>query len=123
MREELAKWKRDGRFVVMSPKNKGEPWAHTSITNEIIVTTRDLGFQTMDSKGKPRYPARSPWANQLGQAWISIESSGLGGQFRAGCFHRPHIQIKQSVALVFVLLPQLDDLLEDFHIKTLSLGL
>jgi len=33
---------------------KGEPWAHTSITNEIIVTTRELGFQTTDSKGKPR---------------------------------------------------------------------
>jgi hypothetical protein len=71
-------------------------------------------------------PARSPGANHLGQAWISIESSGLGGQFRAGCFHRPHIHIKQSVALValvFVLLPQLDDFPEDFHIKTLSLGL
>jgi hypothetical protein len=67
------------RFVVMSPKNKGEPWAHTSITNKIIVTTRDLGFQTMESKGKPRYPTRSPRANQLRQAWISIESSRLGG--------------------------------------------
>ena len=62
----------------------------------------------------------------LGQAWISIESSGLGGQFRAGCFHRRHIHIKQSVALValvLVLLPQLDDFLEDFYIKTFSLGL
>src|SRR5258708_40275216 len=62
----------------------------------------------------------------LGQAWISIESSGLGGQFRAGCFHRRHLHIKQSVALValvLVLLPQLDDFLEDFYIKTLSLGL
>src|SRR5260370_41219113 len=62
----------------------------------------------------------------LGQAWISIESSGLGGQFRAGCFHRPHIHIQQSVALValvLVLLLQLDDFLEDFYIKTLRLGL
>src|SRR3979490_748107 len=61
-----------------------------------------------------------------GRAWISIGSSGLGGQFRAGYFHRPHIHIKQSVALVtfvLVLLPQLDDFLEDFYIKTLSLGL
>jgi hypothetical protein len=36
-------------------EEKGEAWAHTSITNEIIVTTRDLGFQTTDSKGKPRF--------------------------------------------------------------------
>jgi hypothetical protein len=25
------------------------------IVNEIVVTTRDLGFQTSDSKGKPRF--------------------------------------------------------------------
>jgi integrase len=39
----------------MSPRKEGEPWAHTSITNEIIATTRDLGFQTTDSKGKRRF--------------------------------------------------------------------
>lgn len=55
LRVELAKWKRDGKYVVMSPKKQGEAWAHTSITNEIIATTRDLGFQTTDSKGKPRF--------------------------------------------------------------------
>jgi hypothetical protein len=67
-------------------------------------------------------PARNTWA----KPGFSIESSGLGGRFRAGCFHRPHIHIKQSVALValaLILLPQLDDFLEDFHIKALSLGL
>jgi integrase len=40
---------------VMSPKKMGEPWAATSITNEIIQTTKELGFQTTDSKGKPRF--------------------------------------------------------------------
>jgi integrase len=53
--EEMATWKRDGRYVVMSPKKKGEAWARTSITNEMIATTRGLGFQTTDSKGKPRF--------------------------------------------------------------------
>jgi integrase len=53
--EEMATWKRDGKFVVMSPKKLGEPWARTSITNEMIATTRNLGFQTADSKGKPRF--------------------------------------------------------------------
>jgi integrase len=55
LRLELDRWERAGRYVVMSPKKQGEAWAHTSITNEIIVTTRDLGFQTTDSKGKPRF--------------------------------------------------------------------
>ena len=41
-------------------------------------------------------------------------------------FHRPHVEIEQAfalVALVLVLLPQLDDLLEDLHIEALALGL
>jgi integrase len=53
--EEMATWKRNRKFVVMSPKKRGEPWARTSITNEMIATTRGLGFQTTDSKGKPRF--------------------------------------------------------------------
>lgn len=53
--DEMATWARDGKYVVMSPKKKGEPWAATSITNEMIQTTKDLGFQTVDSKGKPRF--------------------------------------------------------------------
>jgi integrase len=55
LREEMLRWDHDGKYVVMSPKKKGEPWAATSITNEMIVTTRALGFQTADSKGNPRY--------------------------------------------------------------------
>jgi integrase len=55
LRDEMQTWKREGDHVVMSPKKRGEPWADTSITNEMIVTTRNLGFQTTDSKGKPRF--------------------------------------------------------------------
>jgi integrase len=55
LREEMKTWKRDGKYVVMSPKKKGEPWAATSITNEMIQTTKDCGFSTTDSKGSPRY--------------------------------------------------------------------
>ena len=55
LRDEMQGWDRGGKYVVMSPKKKGEPWAATSITNEMIQTTRDLGFSTADSKGKPRF--------------------------------------------------------------------
>jgi integrase len=48
-------WKRDDKYVVMNPKKQGEPWARSSITNEMIATTRNLGFQTADSEGKPRF--------------------------------------------------------------------
>src|SRR3954470_6297854 len=63
------------------------------------------------------------------QSQIGSRSRGsrsLGDGFRAGGFHRPHVHIEQGVALiafVLVLLSQLDDLLEDFHIETLALGL
>jgi integrase len=39
----------------MSPKVVGKPWEETSVTNEIIRVTRELGFSTTDSKGEPRY--------------------------------------------------------------------
>ena len=55
LREEMLTWDRAGKYVVMSPKKKGEPWAATSITNEMIQTTKDLNFSTTDSKGRPRY--------------------------------------------------------------------
>ena len=55
LRAELDTWERDGKYVVMSPKNKGEAWAHTSITNEMIATTRDVDFQTTDANGKARF--------------------------------------------------------------------
>jgi integrase len=32
-----------------------EPWEETSLTNELNRVTRNLGFVTSDSKGKPRY--------------------------------------------------------------------
>src|SRR3954453_3703681 len=62
----------------------------------------------------------------LRQSRISIRSRGLCDRFRAGCVHRPHIHVEQGVALialVLVLLPQLDDLLEDLNVETLALGL
>jgi integrase len=55
LRDYLASWPRTGDYIVMSPKRAGEPWRETSITNEIIVATRALGFQTTDSKGQPRF--------------------------------------------------------------------
>ncbi|HZR88436.1 MAG TPA: tyrosine-type recombinase/integrase [Bradyrhizobium sp.] len=55
LKGEMQDWSRDGDYVVMSPKKRGEPWKATSITNEMIVTTRALGFSTADSKGNPRY--------------------------------------------------------------------
>jgi integrase len=39
----------------MSPKTPGAPWRETSLTNEFIRVTRELGFSTTDSKGEPRY--------------------------------------------------------------------
>jgi integrase len=53
--EHLAKRERTGDYIVMSPKHKGEPWEETSLTNELNRVTRELGFVTTDSKGKPRY--------------------------------------------------------------------
>jgi len=45
-----------GPLIVPSPKNLGEPYRQTSVTNEFIKITRDqLGFATTDSKGEPRY--------------------------------------------------------------------
>jgi len=70
--------------------------------------------------GLPRSPVRR---GALRPSPDFIESSGLGGQFRAGRFHCSHVHIQQSVALVallFILLPQLDDFLKNFDIKTLS---
>ena len=59
-----------------------------------------------------KYLTKSAWTSGLG---------GFGGTFL--CFHRPQIHIKQRlvlVALILILLPQLDDFLEDFYIKFLS---
>ena len=45
---------------------------------------------------------------------------------RVGALHGSEIQVKQGllfIALVFVLLAQAQDFLEDFHIEALSLGL
>jgi integrase len=39
----------------MSSKAPGKPWRETSLTNEFIRVTRELGFSTTDSKGEPRY--------------------------------------------------------------------
>jgi integrase len=55
LRNYLENWKRTGDYIVMSPKNPGRPWEETSLTNELNRVTRDLGFVTTDSKGKPRY--------------------------------------------------------------------
>lgn len=75
LRDEMKNWEREGKFVVMSPKKKGEPWAATSITNEMIQTTRDLNFQTTDSKGNPRYYSphglRHPCGIELAHAGAS----------------------------------------------------
>src|SRR6185369_4201311 len=66
---------------------------------------------------------------------ISLRPSGLLASFRSGRlryllrlrgFHRAHVEIEQAfalVALVLVLLAQLDDLLEDLHIEPFALGL
>jgi integrase len=51
----LENWRRRGDFIVMSPKTLGAPWRETSLTNEFIRVTRELGFSTTDSKGEPRY--------------------------------------------------------------------
>src|SRR3954465_10710936 len=60
-----------------------------------------------------------------GMVQAARRSGCLGSRFRRGRFHRPHVHVKQGVALValvLVLLSQLDDFLEDFHVKTLALG-
>jgi len=51
----LESWPRRGNFIVMSPKTPSAPWRETSLTNEFIRVTRELGFSTTDSKGEPRY--------------------------------------------------------------------
>jgi hypothetical protein len=51
-----------------------------------------------------------------------IESSGLGGQFRAGSFHCSRVQssrVSRSSRFLFILLPRLIDFLKNFDIKTL----
>src|ERR1700754_1351398 len=66
---------------------------------------------------------------------ISMRSSGprsstssrrLGFLFRGRRFHRAHVEIEQAfalVALLLVLLAQLDDFLENLHIEPFALGL
>src|SRR5436190_13836688 len=69
---------------------------------------------------------------------LTMERGLLLASFRSGClrylfrlvrrrgFHRAHVEIEQAfalVALVLVLLAQLDDLLEDLHIEPFTLGL
>jgi integrase len=54
LRDYLATWPKRGKYIVPSPKRPTEPWAHTSVTNEMIRVTRDLGFTTTDSRGEPR---------------------------------------------------------------------
>jgi hypothetical protein len=39
---------RRGDYIVMSPKTVGAPWRETSLTNEFIRVTRELGFSTTD---------------------------------------------------------------------------
>jgi integrase len=53
--EHLATRERKGDYIVMSPTVAGVPWRETSLTNELNRITRDLGFATTDSKGRPRY--------------------------------------------------------------------
>src|SRR6266404_6081713 len=56
----------------------------------------------------------------------SLGSGRLRGLFRLRGFHRAHVEVEQAfalVALVLVLLTQLDDLLKDLHIKSFALGL
>jgi hypothetical protein len=55
LRDYLETWPRRGDHIVMSTKTPGQPWRETSLTNEIIRVTRDLGFSTTDSKGEPRF--------------------------------------------------------------------
>ena len=62
----------------------------------------------------------------LARLAFSIGSSRLRRLFRRRRFHRAHVEIEQAFALValfLVLLPQLDDLLQDLHVKPLALGL
>ena len=54
LREYLATWPRRGDYIVMSPKIAGAPWGEQSLTNEFARVTRELGFETTDSKGRPR---------------------------------------------------------------------
>lgn len=56
LRDYLRTVPRRGPYIVPSPKNPGEPWRESSLTNEFIRITRDeLGYQTADSKGEPRF--------------------------------------------------------------------
>jgi integrase len=57
LRDYLATWQKRGKYIVPSPKRPTEPWAHTSVTNEMIRVTRELGLTATDSEGEPRnYP-------------------------------------------------------------------
>jgi hypothetical protein len=51
LRDHLATWPERGKYIVPSPKRPTESWAHTSVTNEMIRITRELGFTTIDSQG------------------------------------------------------------------------
>ena len=55
LRDHLATWPKRGKYIVPSPKRPGEPWAHTSISTEMVRITRELGFTTTDSQGNLRY--------------------------------------------------------------------
>src|ERR1700737_356988 len=69
--------------------------------------------------------SRDPLAHP-GALACSIGSGRLRRLFRRRRFHGPHVEIEQAFALValfLVLLPQLDDLLEDLHVEPLALGL
>ena len=55
LRDHLETSPRRGDYIVMSSKAPGKPWRETSLTNEFIRVTRELGFSTTDSMGEPRY--------------------------------------------------------------------
>jgi hypothetical protein len=110
---------------------------HFSAERDLLRLKYRLFLRARTEKGRQEFAgpsremkvtglSRSPFERSAAARLTSIESGRLGGQFGAGRFHRPHIHIEQGVALVaivLVLFPQLDDFLEDLHIKTLTLGL
>ena len=51
LRDYLETRPRRGDYIVMSTKTPGAPWRETSLTDEFIQVTRELGFQTTDSTG------------------------------------------------------------------------
>ncbi|MGD0025907.1 MAG: tyrosine-type recombinase/integrase [Xanthobacteraceae bacterium] len=54
LREYLETWPRRGDYIVTSPKVHGAAWEEQSLTNEFNRVTRELGYSTTDSKGRPR---------------------------------------------------------------------